>query len=170
MKNDKFGRMVVTTNDICDLIYRDPGLDLSKFLVEDPEKFNSSLRYFQDESQRLTLYTSLSCDVDSFDEKNQNNWHMPDKYQSMDIAKWVLDQCHTQEELQRVGKELLLFQDRDLMPLLQYLKFLVDTLRKHNIVWGVGRGSSVSSYVLYLIGVHKINSIKYELDIEEFLK
>jgi DNA polymerase III alpha subunit len=43
-------------------------------------------------------------------------------------------------------------------------------MRKHNIVWGVGRGSSVASYVLYLIGVHKINSMYYDLDIEEFLR
>jgi DNA polymerase III alpha subunit len=60
--------------------------------------------------------------------------------------------------------------DRNLFQLLQYLKYLVDTMRKHNIVWGVGRGSSVASYVLYLIGVHKINSMYYDLDIEEFLR
>jgi DNA polymerase III alpha subunit len=54
--------------------------------------------------------------------------------------------------------------------LLFYLKYLVDTLRENKVVWGVGRGSSVASYVLYLIGIHKIDSIKYDLDITEFLK
>jgi DNA polymerase III alpha subunit len=43
-------------------------------------------------------------------------------------------------------------------------------MRKENIVWGVGRGSSVASYVLYLIGVHKIDSLYYNLDVEEFLR
>ena len=57
-----------------------------------------------------------------------------------------------------------------MITLLKYLKYLVDTMRENKIVWGVGRGSSVASYVLYLIGVHKIDSIKYELDIKEFLK
>jgi DNA polymerase III alpha subunit len=95
---------------------------------------------------------------------------MPEEYRTLDIAVWLLDQCKSQDELQRVGKELLLYQERDLFNLLRYLKYLVDTLRKHNLVWGVGRGSSVASYVLYLLGVHKIDSIKYELDIEEFLK
>ena len=57
-----------------------------------------------------------------------------------------------------------------MIDLLCYLKYLVDTMREHNIVWGVGRGSSVASYCLYLLGVHKIDSIKYELDIREFLK
>jgi DNA polymerase III alpha subunit len=95
---------------------------------------------------------------------------MPEEYKNMDLAQWVLDQCKTPEELQRVGLELLLFQERDLFPLLKQLKYIVDTWRKNNIVWGVGRGSSVASYVLYLIGVHKINSIYYDLNIEEFLK
>jgi DNA polymerase III alpha subunit len=54
--------------------------------------------------------------------------------------------------------------------LLQYLKYLVDTMRKNNIVWGVGRGSSVASFVLFLIGIHRINSLYYQLSIDEFLK
>jgi DNA polymerase III alpha subunit len=95
---------------------------------------------------------------------------MPKQYLEMDIAKWILDQCKTDEELQRVGQELILYQERDLFNLLRFMKYLVDTLRKNKIVWGVGRGSSVASYVLYLLGVHRINSIYYELDIAEFLK
>jgi DNA polymerase III alpha subunit len=54
--------------------------------------------------------------------------------------------------------------------LLVYLKYLVDTMRAHNVVWGVGRGSSVASFVLYKMGVHRINSLYYDLDPAEFLK
>jgi len=64
----------------------------------------------------------------------------------------------------------LLYIDRELIDLLRYLKYFVDTMRANNIVWGLGRGSSVASYVLYLIGVHRINSMYYDLDIGEFLK
>ncbi len=63
-----------------------------------------------------------------------------------------------------------MFEERELIPLLQYLIFIVDHMRDENIVWGVGRGSSVASYCLYLLGVHKVDSIKYDLPIEEFLK
>ena len=63
-----------------------------------------------------------------------------------------------------------MYQKRDLFMLLQYMKYLVDLMRENNIVWGVGRGSSVSSFVLFLIGIHRINSLYYDLDIEEFLK
>ena len=72
--------------------------------------------------------------------------------------------------MDRVQSELVLFRQLNMIPLLKYIKYLVDTMRENKVVWGVGRGSSVASYVLYLIGVHKIDSIKYELDINEFLK
>jgi len=88
----------------------------------------------------------------------------------MDIAKWILDQLEIYAELQRAGEELIMFQERDMFTLLKYLKYLVDTMRKHNVVWGVGRGSSVASFVLFLIGIHKINSLYYDLSIDEFLK
>jgi DNA polymerase III alpha subunit len=53
---------------------------------------------------------------------------------------------------------------------LRYLKYLVDTLKSNNMIWGVGRGSSVASYVLYLLGVHRIDSMFYDLDAREFLR
>jgi DNA polymerase III alpha subunit len=108
--------------------------------------------------------------LEDFDAHNQEQWIMPQKYKDFDISKWLLEQCQNEEELQRVAKELLMYQDRNLIVLLQFMKYFVDTMRKHNVVWGVGRGSSVSSYVLFLIGVHKINSLYFDLEIEEFLK
>ena len=108
--------------------------------------------------------------LEEFDNNNQSDWQMPIEYYEMDIAKWILEQCKNEEELQRAGDELLKFQDRNMFSLLKYLKYLVDTMRKNNIVWGVGRGSSVASFVLFLIGVHRINSVYYQLSVDEFLK
>jgi DNA polymerase III alpha subunit len=82
----------------------------------------------------------------------------------------VLSLCKTEQQLQRVGKELLMYQERNMFDLLRYLKFLVDTLKSKNIIWGVGRGSSVASYVLYLLEVHRIDSMHYDLDPGEFLR
>jgi DNA polymerase III alpha subunit len=63
-----------------------------------------------------------------------------------------------------------MYQERGLMDLLRYLKYLVDVMRANRVVWGVGRGSSVASFVLYKLGVHRINSLHYELDSTEFLR
>jgi len=57
-----------------------------------------------------------------------------------------------------------------MMDLLRWLKYFVDYCRDNKILWGVGRGSSVASYVLYLIGVHKIDPLKYNLDWQDFLR
>ena len=71
---------------------------------------------------------------------------------------------------QRVKDELDAFKKMDMMNLLKFLHFLVTFMKQNKIVWGVGRGSSVASYVLFLLGVHKVNSIQYNLDWQEFLR
>jgi hypothetical protein len=95
---------------------------------------------------------------------------MPEEYQQLDIAEHIVSLCQTDAELQRVGHELLLYQERGLFDLLRYLKYLVDLMTENRLIWGVGRGSSVASYVLYLLGVHRIDSLYYDLDPEEFLR
>ena len=50
------------------------------------------------------------------------------------------------------------------------MMYFVELMRENDVVMGVGRGSSVDSYVLYLLGVHKIDSIKYNLDYREFFR
>ena len=99
--------------------------------------------------------------------KGQN---LPKEYKSCNIKELLTERCITDVEKQRVNDEYIEFEKRGLVPVLKFLNYFVETLRKNNIVWGVGRGSSVASYCLYLLGVHKIDSIKYNLDMEEFLK
>ena len=75
----------------------------------------------------------------------------------------IIDAYEMQETVEwtRVCEELKAFEERGMEDLLRYMIYLVDFMRENDIVWGVGRGSSVASYVLYLIGVHRIDSIKY---------
>lgn len=167
MRTDTYGQIIFDENDLCELYLKDPSRKLKNVLVDT----NINLPNILDiEVPKLSVYNQSEQSLEEFDKINQSNWHMPVEYKNMDIAKFVLEQCTNDSELQRAGQELLLFQERDMFELLKYLKYLVDTMRKHNIVWGVGRGSSTSSFVLYLLGIHKINSLYYDLSIEEFLK
>lgn len=168
MRTDNFGQIILNEWDICSLYLQNPERKLSKTLVESEVKLHSELEI--QNLPEIIEYVESALTLDDFDSKLQSTWHMPREYQTLDIAEWVLNQCTTDSERQRVGEELLLFLERDLFSLLQYLKYLVDTMRANNIVWGVGRGSSVASYVLYLMGVHRINSMYYDLDISEFLR
>ena len=164
MRTDIYGQIILNENDLCELYLRDPNRLIKTALTE------TKIRLSDDLDIVLSEYIDPELSVEEFDELNQNIWYMPKEYLEMDIAKWVLDQCQDESELQRAGEELILFQERNMFILLQYLKYLVDTMRKNNIVWGVGRGSSVASFILFLIGIHRINSLYYDLSIDEFLK
>lgn len=105
-----------------------------------------------------------------FDSYMQTRWYIPEDYKTFNIESYLYSLCSSEREKIRVEKELSLFKKHNMITLLQFLKYLIDILRQNHILWGVGRGSSVASYCLYLLGVHKIDSIKYDLDIHEFLK
>lgn len=169
MKTDNHGQIILTENDLCDLYMRDPIRTIKNCLVD--KQINLDSIFLSEENLPILVeYVDTKLSTQDFDELNQSQWQMPQEYYEMDIAKWVLDQCKTEEELQRAGDELLKFHDRSMFSLLKYLKYLVDTMRRNNIVWGVGRGSSVASFVLFLIGIHRINSLYYDLSVDEFLK
>jgi DNA polymerase III alpha subunit len=168
MNNDVYGNPIYSERDLLDAFMRDPDLTIKKCFINSNVSFHPNLE-LQNPPQ-LTEYIDPKLELSEFDTLCQNIWLIPEEYKSLDIAKFVLEQCQGEEELQRAGKELIMFQERELFPLLQYMKYLVDTMRNNNIVWGVGRGSSVASFVLFLIGIHRVNSLFYDLQIEEFLK
>ena len=165
---DEFGQQILSDDDICNQYLINPEIKLKRVLVNNNINIPDILDI--DVDTEFVKYQKPNLTLKEFDSLNQTDYYMPEEYKTMDIALYVLNQCTTDAELQRAGEELFLYQERNLFPLLRYLKYLVDTMRKHNIVWGVGRGSSVSSYVLYLLGIHRINSIHYDLSIDEFLK
>jgi hypothetical protein len=170
MKQNKFGELIFAEPDLIDLVMQ--GRDLSIFdrmivdssvdLARMPD-FLNPVPCFQ--QQRFHL-----CSVPEWHAQQQSNWHMPDEYKTLDIAAHILSLCASESELQRCGQELLLYQERDLFNLLRYLKYLVDVMIANRIIWGVGRGSSVASYVLYKLGVHRVDSLYYNLDAREFLR
>jgi DNA polymerase III alpha subunit len=170
MPVDKYGQFYATTKEAAEILYLNPDTDLRHILFTDPDDYNQILRDLHLDYEKLISYSVPDIPLAEFHRVRQENFLMPEKYRQLDIAAEVLNLCKTEHELQRVGDELIKFQERGLFDLLRYLKFLVDTMRENNIVWGVGRGSSVSSYVLFLLGVHKIDSIYYDLSIDEFLK
>lgn len=152
------------------MIMRGITLDhLSGVMVEPSVNLEQASAYLQ-QVPELVEYAFTDIPVEEFDQFKQNIWHMPEEYKQLDIAEHILSLCDSDAKLQRCGQELLLFQERNLFDLLRYLKYLVDTMRSHNMIWGVGRGSSVASYVLYLLGVHRIDSIYYDLEPTEFLR
>lgn len=168
---DRYGNAILTVEDGRQAILNGNLLDNAFFSNE------MAVRVFNQHSERVLgrvvkIRAPIDDDIDpeTYHSARTEQWNIPDEFKELDIRGMLLGLCSTDEETKRVEKELRMYEERDLLPLLRFLVFLVDHMREHNIVWGVGRGSSVASYCLYLLGVHKIDSIKYELPIEEFLK
>jgi len=140
-----------------ELLYR--GEDISDIAFADIKQFNKVAKELE-----LNDISDVS--------RISKEFNIPQHYKELDVEKYIHDKLVQREpdEIGRVEMELAMYKERGLFPVLQLLIWIVDTMRKHNLVWGVGRGSSVSSYLLYILGVHKVDSHKYRLDIKEFLK
>ena len=171
MKTDDLGIPRFSNRDLVDMIYSGH-IDKCHVVLcdesDDVDRFNDAMS--EQGLPTLQKYIPLDVDEKTFDGVCQGEWFMPEEYKTLNVHNYIFTKCTTQEETTRCIEELAEFDGRGMMPLLQYMIYLVDFMRENNIVWGVGRGSSVASYVLYLIGVHRIDSIQYGLDWREFLR
>lgn len=129
-----------------------------------------SLRESLDHALKINpdLFQAQLAEADLSDSAQQ--WLIPEQYQSLDIRALVLSLCRNQQDRERAEWELDQFESKSLLPVLRAIKFVIDTLRENKILWGVGRGSSVSSLTLYLLGVHRIDPMLWNLDPEEFFR
>lgn len=171
IKINEFGQASADEDDLMDLLYQGKISTLDSIYINNDslvEQINQSIRRNADNIE-LARNLLLPKDLQTFDRSNQEQWLMPQEYKTMDMEGYLVHVC-PKENYQRLMEELRLFRKYNMMDLLRYLKYLVDVMRENNVVWGVGRGSSVASYTLFLLGIHKIDSIKYKLDIHEFLK
>ena len=168
-KINDHGDCIFTEQDAIDLLYTNPEFDIGKLFFDNIDQYNDSLKELGIDLPVIKTAPDREPLVE-FDNKNINNWHMPEKYYNIDVLDWLLNKCQNDEEKTRVKSEYVLYEKKQFVKVLQFLIYFVDTLRANNIVWGVGRGSSVSSFCLFLIGVHKINPMLYDFDYKEFLR
>ena len=164
---DEYGRVVLDSEGLFELWYQGGNIDGVRIEQDDEIiAFNRECE-LHDKGEFSLLGNSTEPEPH---EVRNRRWLVPQRYLDMDITAYCLSLCATDIERARVRHEMQLFGFYDMLPVLQTLVYMVDLFRENKIVWGIGRGSSVASYVLYLIGVHKIHSIKYGLDIEDFLR
>lgn len=169
------GETQVTPDRILSLI--DQGVDTSGIgvsaITEEITQFNQLV------SANKRIQVKDGCKPLTFE------WNLPEPYNSWtddEVIQYIIDQwandClgdgmdnqETDLRGKRVSEEIWTYKKLNLIPVLRAIIYIINTLRNQNVVWGVGRGSSVSSYVLYLIGAHDVDSFKYDLDFSEFLR
>ncbi len=166
MRLDKYSNPIFDEQDLFEALYKGYQFSVNDTLLVD--KRTEDIRALETQLGFKFLEPfETSFDVAEYDAACQSIWNMPDSYKNMDIEEWLYSQGGNNV---RVQEELEAFKERNMLDLLRWLKYFVDTCEKEGVVWGLGRGSSVASYVLFLLGVHSIDSIKYNLDWQEFLR
>jgi DNA polymerase III alpha subunit len=160
MINNK-GQMYIDDNEIVELM-------LANRQVKILPSNKNSFQQFESTCKKYGLDVPFKLASD----RSDIHWAMPTEYANLDVKEYIntLHTTLTSSQWTRIDEELKEFKQRNLLDLLRFLCYFVNTLRSNNIIYGVGRGSSIASYVLYLIGVHRIDSYKFNLDIKEFLK
>lgn len=98
------------------------------------------------------------------------DWFMPEEYKTLDLVDYFSKKVSAENEQTRIAEELSLFIETNNESLLRYLIYLGEIIKENNIVTGIGRGSSTSLFLLYLCGIHKVNSLKFDLSPYEFFK
>lgn len=169
MKINGIGNVGYTETELADIVRAEPDANLDSVQLIDPQQFNQSVDEMYSDFVKFDQWIDMPWDT-AYHDVLQSQWNMPKEYEDIDIAQLLLSRCENEDELQRMGQELILFQEYGLFPLLNYLNYLVETFKKNDVVMGVGRGSSVASFALYKLGVHKVNSLYYDLDITEFIR
>ena len=174
MITDEYGNCLFETKEALDLIYS--GESINQMMLDDAtetSRYNANATHF--ELDQMPKPLQINMPVDEYHTLLSSTWIMPEQYESMDIELYLTGQMSQRKMIDdvyidRLAIELDEYTQRNMIHILKYLIYMMDVCKQNNIVTGIGRGSSVSSLVLYLIGTHHIDPVKYKLSYKEFLR
>lgn len=171
-KINAYGEITLDEDEIIDAMLS--GTDVTNVFIDDDAAYSkferSASKVYTENLPLIKPYRKKDTEPERHLHRRSLNWKIPSEYVYMDIVEFLIKQCTTDEEIQRVEHEVVEFNKRDELDVLRVMKYIVDMFREHNVVWGVGRGSSVSCFCLYLIGINKINPLKYGIPCTDYFK
>jgi DNA polymerase III alpha subunit len=170
MQVDPYGRVIINSEDAISLLMGGETLDGLFGGDAEISRYNDLCRENDKTNAMIPIGEAIEQTPEEYHREKQSVWFMPNSYHDIDVWSVLQQKCSTGEEIERLREEQIEFQARGLDPVLRLMMFLVDDFRERKILWGVGRGSSVASFALYLIGITRINPIRYGLSLNEFLK
>ena len=163
---DKQGNIVYFPDALIELLYKDVDINDVYFTEDnDDVKLFNQYAYENFDGKEFKNPTKLKTL-----EERKHDWFYPKSYDEIVLEDYFLNLCNNDIEKDRVKLELKMFLERDMEKFLRFCIYFSDMIKENNWVVGCGRGSSVASYCLYLLKIHLVDSIKYNLDIKEFLK
>lgn len=169
MQTNSQGEIGRTVEEIQELLRINPDLDLTMVQCVNASQHNQAVVENYSDLSLLKDWTE-KLENPHWHELKQQQWFMPKEFLDLDIESLLLATADSPEETARITEELAEYRKRHLLNMLRYLCWLSITLKENQVVLGVGRGSSVASFCLFKLGLHKINSLVWDLNISEFLK
>lgn len=138
-------------------------------LNEDVQSFNTNV--VEADQLRLAADEPIAIPME---------WQLPDSYKNLDVQERVFDEFFKrlpslkysaeQEDIavRRLADEVNEVETRGMMDFMRTIVYVLDTFRSKDIVWGVGRGSSCACYILFVLGLHVVDCVRYEVPMNEF--
>lgn len=155
------GTSVVEPTAVYEMLLR--GVPPSKIQLTEPSA--DTIKFNQRSDVELKEFSEVSL---TFTPK----WLIPEFYLNLDLTEYfaikIIEKKLTDEQINRVAEELNQVQIFNFENGLRTIIYVVDTFNNKHQLWGIGRGSSCASYLLYLIGLHQVDPLKYNIHWSEF--
>lgn len=143
----------------------------ARLLVNDDSDID---KYHVLSSDETDYYESLfnehiSVDVVDDEPETTSHKHTEEDFDLL-VNRLVSSERFQEKNIERLEEELEFFTRTENILFLNRLYDIIERFRKDGVVWGVGRGSSCGSYILYLLYVNDVNPITYDIPFHEMSK
>lgn len=109
-------------------------------------------------------------------------WRLPDEYRELNLENYIVSKFLNRsdeflkkygveqydEAVVRIAAEYEQIEKRGMVEFMRTIIYVLDTFRKNEIIWGVGRGSSCACYILFVLGLHSVDCVQHQIPLEEF--
>ena len=151
------------------------GVPPTKLRVTEETEEVRTLNEQVDDADRVLVVNDQDIEVDL-------TWQLPREYAELDVQMHILNLFFSEDKqlelrysfeefdqaIDRIAAELKEVEERGLEDFFRTVIYILDQLRAHNVVWGVGRGSSCASYLLFLLGLHVVDCVTMNVPLDEF--
>lgn len=160
------GNMVLTTEGVIDMMML--AKDMHGVLIENTPELIKGLP---------VLEGAIVYDPDTDDVK-EIKWAMFDMTET-EIIDEIIDRCKNGKHadlmnddayMNRIEQELVEVVNEQQEGFILSVAMICDTLDQNGILRGFGRGSSCASLLLFMLGVHDVDPVMYDIPMSEFFK
>ena len=103
-------------------------------------------------------------------------WPTPEPWKSDNLVEFCLNRlarlglAFEDRYIVRLAQEIAEIEEREMEGFIRHVWYVTADMDRRKVVRGVGRGSSCASLVLFLLGVHLVDPVLYDVPMTEFFK